>query len=100
MMTLPAYKLQKYKGPRWRSIEFEADEIKQAWPKPPPPKAEDWMLNEAKQLHSAGRIGKREDMIGRCIAATNCTRRQALAAHGRLPAELRRPRGKPTKNSG
>src|SRR5262249_38988276 len=102
MTTLPPYKLYKYKCPRrrWRSIEFEADEIKRMWPKPPSPLAEDWMLNEAKRLHSAGRIGKREDMIRGCVAATNCTRRQAIAAHGKLPPEWRRRQGKPPKNAG
>jgi hypothetical protein len=95
MTTLPPHKLNKYKGPRWQSIEFEADEIKQTWPKPPPPRATDWMLKEAQRLQAAGRIGKRDDMVRRCREETGCTKRQAEAAHKDLPEDLRRSRGKP-----
>jgi hypothetical protein len=100
MTTLPAHKLHKYKGPRWRSIEFEADEIKRAWPKPPPPDAQDWMLKEATRRTSAGQVGKRDDMVRSCMEKTGCTKREALAAYGELPRGLRRPPGKPPRNSG
>jgi hypothetical protein len=86
--------------PIWHAIEFEADEIRRAWPKRPSPSVEDWMLEDAERSHAAGRVGKRDDMVRRCMAATSCTKREAEAAHKKLRPELRRPRGKPPKVSG
>jgi len=85
--------------PVWHSIEFEADEVKKAWPKPHQG-AKAWMKNEAERLKAAGQKGKRESMIKDCTKATGCTKREAEAAHAALPEGLRRPRGKPPKNSG
>jgi len=89
-----------YTGPAWYSIEFDATEIKREWPKPPPTSAKNWVLKEAKRLHAAGTIGKREAMISDCMTATGCTKREAEAAHKGLPDKLKRPRGKPPKNPG
>jgi hypothetical protein len=46
-----------YVGPVWHSIEFEADEIQQAFPKPPPLSAIEWMQIEANR-HAAGNYSK------------------------------------------
>jgi hypothetical protein len=86
--------------PIWHSIEFEPDEVKQAWPKPPSPGAKEWMKNEAERLNAAEQKGKRASMVKDCMEATGCTKREAEAAHATLPEGLRRRRGKPTKNSG
>jgi hypothetical protein len=86
-----------YVGPRWHSIEFDADEIKRECPKPPPPSTNDWMLTEAQRLNGKG---KRDVMVQDCMQATNCTRREALTAYAALPSGLRRARGKPPKNFG
>jgi hypothetical protein len=86
-----------YQGPRWHSIEFEAEEIRRECPAPPPPSAKDWMLDEAQRLRGKG---KRDLMAEDCMKATGCTRRQALAAYKELPEGLRRPRGKPTTTIG
>ena len=88
---------KQYDGPRWHSIEFEPDEIKRECPKAPPPSAKNWLLKEAERLHGKG---KRDSMVHDCMAATNCSRREALAAYKELPNGLRRPRGKPSKNFG
>jgi hypothetical protein len=84
-----------YDGPTWHSLEFKPQEIKHAFPPLPPLSATEWMLNEAKTMKALGRIGKREDMVKRCREATKCTDRQAKAAYGRLPLDLRLARGKP-----
>jgi hypothetical protein len=89
-----------YTGPRWHSIEFEADEIKRECPQPPPPSTNDWMMKEAERLSGRGRKGKREDLVRDCMKATGCSRREALAAYKELPQGLRRPRGKPAKDLG
>jgi hypothetical protein len=89
-----------YTDRKWHSIEFEADEIKKAWPKPPPEPAKDWMKNEADRLKAVNQIGKRESMIKDCMKATGCTKREAEAAYKTLPDGLRRSRGKPPKNPG
>jgi hypothetical protein len=36
-----------YAGPRWQSIEFDADQIVAVFPKPAPLAAQGWMLNNA-----------------------------------------------------
>jgi hypothetical protein len=97
MTALAPHKL--YEGPRWNLVEFEADDIKRAFPKPPPISTTEWMLKEAGP-HAGGPIAKRDDMVHRCMRETNCTKREAEAAHKSLPKELKRKRGKPPKNSG
>src|SRR5262245_23452801 len=89
-----------YEGPKWQSVEFASEEIKRAWPKPPPSSAKNWMQQEANRLSAAGQIGKRDDMVTLCMEATSCTKRQAQAAHREMPETLRRRRGKPSKSSG
>jgi hypothetical protein len=89
-----------YYGPRWLAIEFDEDEIKRAFPKPPPPDATNWMLDEGQRLQAEGRKGKRADMVKDCMKATCCTKRAAEAAHGMLPQEFRRPRGKSPRTAG
>ncbi len=99
--VLPPHK--RYPGDddaRWRDIEFDQVEIKREWPMLPSKKAQDWMLKEARRLHAKGQIGKRDDMVRRCMKDTGCTKRLAEAAHQTLPKALRRARGKPPKNSG
>jgi hypothetical protein len=93
MTTLPPF--QRYIGPRWHSIEFEADEIKQAFPVPPPVSARDWMLKEAQQTRA-----KRYLLVQECMKATNCTKRQAEAAYKSLPDELKWKRGRPRRDIG
>src|SRR5262249_30384456 len=97
MTAWPPHKF--YCGPRGEDIEFEADEVKRAFPTLPAPSAQDWMLKEAQRLRAAGLVGKRDDMVSRCRNETGCTKRQAEAAHKELSEELRRPRGKPPKKS-
>jgi hypothetical protein len=100
LATLPPHKLTSYKGRLWYGIEFDSDEIQRAFPKPPSTSAEDWMLNEAERLHAAGKIGKRDDMLKRCMKDTGCTRRDAEAARKSLPDKFKLQRGKPPKNYG
>jgi len=84
-----------YKGPRWSSIEFEANEIEKAWPKPPPPPVAEWMRKEAERVFLAtGRPAKRDSMIRGCMDATGCQKRDAESVHKILPGEHRRRRGK------
>ncbi|MGB6534558.1 MAG: hypothetical protein WBF58_01190 [Xanthobacteraceae bacterium] len=85
---------------RIKWIEFDEDEVKRAFPTPPPPNAAQWMLNEAKSLQALGRKGKRADMVKDCMSATGCKKRPAEDAHAALPAEFKRPRGKSPKLSG
>jgi len=47
LATSPPHKLSTYKGIRWQDIEFDADEIRRAIPKPPPPSAMEWMPKKA-----------------------------------------------------
>jgi len=89
-----------YTGPRWHSIEFDADEIEREWPKPPPLSAMEWMQKEAERYDAAGTTGKRDVMVRDCRKATGCTKREAEAAHKSLPDKLKRQRGKPPKNPG
>jgi hypothetical protein len=99
--TLPPHKLSTYEGARWEDIEFDPAEIKREWPKPPPASADIWMKQEAGRLfEKSDQPGKRDDMVQECMKATNCTRRDALSAYQGLPTNLRRMRGKPTKNPG
>jgi hypothetical protein len=88
---------KQYDGPRWHSIEFDANQIKKAFPKPPPASANGWMLQEAERL---GGLGKRDIMVQDCMGETGCTKRAALAAYKNLPEGRRRKRGKPPKNFG
>ena len=99
LATSPRYKFSTYEGTQWHAIEFDPNEIKREWPKPPPISATEWMLREAGQ-HAGGPIAKRDDMVHRCMSETNCTKREAEAAHKSLPEGLKRKRGKPPKNSG
>lgn len=89
-----------YKGERFKFIEFDEDEVKRAFIAPPPTDAKEWMLDEAKRLQALGRKGKRADMVRDCMRATGCRKRVAEAAHGTLPPEFRRPRGKSPKLAG
>jgi hypothetical protein len=99
LATVPRHKLSTYEGTPWRDVEFDADEIKREWPKPPPLSAADWMLKEAKRLlDTKGQLGKRYEMVPRCIKETNCTKREAEAAHKILPQGLRRERGNGGRN--
>jgi hypothetical protein len=100
LATLPPHKLSTYEGHRWFGIEFDADEIKRAFPKPPPPSAMEWMLTEAEDNFADGKIAKRDDMLDRCREATGCTKREAEAAHKSLPDKFKIRRGKPPKNPG
>lgn len=100
MVSLKAHLNKLYTGPRWSDIHFEPEEIKREWPKPASPSVDEWMSREAKRLDPSGRIKKRDDMVARCKEEIGCTKREAEAAHKRLPDELRRPRGKPPKNAG
>jgi len=99
LTTSPRRKLSTYEGHKWHDIEFDPDDIKREWPKPPPTSAKDWMLKEAKK-NVGGFIAKRDDMVGRCMEETNCTKREAEAAHKSLPEGLKRKRGRTPKNSG
>ena len=78
----------RYDGPRWQSIEFDADQIKHVFPKPPF-LAQKWMSKNATKGQ------KRDSLVKDCMKATRCTKRDAEAAYKELPEELRRPRGKP-----
>lgn len=101
LATVPRHKLSTYEGVRWEGIEFDSAEIKREWPKPPSASANIWMKQEAERLFKKlGRPGKRDDMVKDCVKATSCTRRDALSAYQGLLANLRRKRGKPTKNYG
>jgi hypothetical protein len=100
LATLPPHKLTSYKGRLWYGIEFDSDEIKRAFPKPPPPSAMEWMLTEAEDNFADGKIAKRDDMLDRCREATGCTKREAEAAHKSLPDKFKIRRGKPPKNPG
>lgn len=82
-----------YQGVIWRDIEFEENEIRKAFPAPPPQTAKDWMLKEALHYETQGLKGKRDVMIRDCCTAVGCTRRQAEAAHRALPNYLRRGKG-------
>jgi hypothetical protein len=100
LATSPRHKLSTYQGRQWQDIEFDANELKRAFPKPPPTSAKDWMLNEAERLYAAGKIGKRDVMVHDCMTATRCKKREAEAAHKSLPDKLKYQRGKPRKNAG
>ena len=97
MVTLPARPHQpsnSYEGPRWHSIEFDEMGIKREWPQLPPPSAKGWMLDEAERLLRTTRhLGKRDDMVRRCMKQNGCTKREAEAAHKMLPDGLRRKVG-------
>jgi hypothetical protein len=98
---LSAYdRLSAYEGRRWYGIEFDSDEIKQAFPKPPTARAKHWMLDEARRLHAKGKIGKRDDLLSRCRKEIGCTKRDAEAAYKSLPDKFKRLRGRPPRNPG
>jgi hypothetical protein len=95
LATIPRHKLSTYEGTEWKDIEFDPDEIKREWPKPPPLLAMDWMLREAeKALKTTGHLAKREDLITRCRKETGYKKRQAEAAHKMLPERLKGGRGR------
>ena len=83
---------RRYDGPRWQSIEFDADQIERVFPKPDPA-AQQWMLNNASKEQ------KRDSVVKDCMRATGCTKRVAEAAYNELPDSQRRKRGKPARNS-
>ena len=82
-----------YRGKRrrWHSDEFEADQIKRAFPKPDNA-AQAWMLK------NASRDQKRDSLVRDCMNATRCTKRAAEAAYKDLPDTQRRRRGRPPRN--
>ena len=86
---------QVYEGEQWYSVEFDAAEIRRAFPSSPKQSVDQWMLQEGNRYRSDGRIGKRDVMVKDCQTATGCSSREAKAAHKRLPEDLRRQRGKP-----
>jgi hypothetical protein len=102
MKTLPPHLPpdKRYQGDVWHAIEFEADEIKQAYPRPPPIPAAEWMRKNAEDHAATGTIGKRDVMVRDCMSATGCKKREAEAAHKNLPESLKRPRGKTRKSLG
>jgi hypothetical protein len=89
---------QVYRGEQWCSVEFDAAEITRAFPSAPKKSVDQWMLQEGNRYRSDGRIGKRDIMVKDCQTATGCSSREAIAAHKRLPEDLRRQRGKPRKH--
>jgi hypothetical protein len=88
----PLLSHKRYDGPCWQSIEFDADQIKHVFPKPPVPIAQEWMSKNANKGQ------KRDSLLRDCRKATGCTKRDAEAAYKELPEELRRPRGKPIRS--
>jgi len=97
---VPRFPHKPYHGPRWKHIEFDLEQVQRLWPKPPPPSSSAWMLTETRTLNSQGRIGKRDDLVKRCMAETGCTKRAAELAHKQLPDELRRPKGRAPRTRG
>jgi hypothetical protein len=93
----PLLPQKNYGGPHWQSIEFDADQIRGAFPEPTPPSVLDWMRNNA--LNKANKKKKRADLVKECMATTGCKQREAKAAYQELPDTLRRTRGKPARNS-
>ena len=89
---------QVYRGEQWYSFEFDAAEIRRAFPSAPKQSLDQWMLQEGNRYRSDGRIGKRDIMVKDCQTATGCSNREAIAARKRLPEHLRRQRGKPRKH--
>jgi hypothetical protein len=101
MKSVPAHHGVPHDCPRWHGIEFDASEIKGEWPAPPTATAMEWMLRDAQETFGrSGTPGKRDDMVKRCMADANCTKRDAEAAHKALPDHLRRPKGKPPNRAG
>jgi hypothetical protein len=82
-----------YDGPRWHSIEFDADQIKGKFPVPAPPTVQDWMLKNATKEK------KRDSLVRDCMDETGCTKREAEAAYKELPDTQRRRQGKPPRKS-
>jgi hypothetical protein len=96
----PAPPRSRYQGPTFVDAGFEPDSVQKLWPPAPPQGAREWMLAEAQaSFDRDNRPGKQDDLVKRCVDATRCTHREALAAHKGLPGHLRRSRGKPTKDS-
>jgi hypothetical protein len=101
LATFPRHKISDYLGVQWHDMEFDEAEIKKAWPKLPPPSANEWMQREARRLFDhTGQPGKRDDLIKRCMNEAPCKKREAEIAFNKLPMKLRRPRGKPPKTPG
>jgi len=100
LATSPRHKLSTYEGRQWHAIEFDAEQIKRAFPKPPSISAAEWMHKDAERYATSGTIGKRDIMVRDCMKATGCTKRQAEAAHRSLPDKLKRQQGKPRKSLG
>jgi hypothetical protein len=101
LATIPRHKLSTYEGTQWEDIEFDPAEIKREWPKPPSASAIDWMRREAQRvLDHTGQPAKRDDLLKRCMKEAPCKKREAEGAFEKLPMNLRRPRGKPPKQSG
>jgi hypothetical protein len=88
-----------YSGPNWVSIEFDAHEIKRAFPRSTSQAAYDWVANEAKRLKALSLKVKRHDAVKRCMEETHCTREQAQAAYRTLPDDMKLRRGRPRKPS-
>jgi hypothetical protein len=82
---------KQYDGPRWLSVEFEADQIKRAFPKL-------YISAQAWMSKNASRDQKRDSLVRDCMDATGCTKRAAAAAYNDLPDTQRRRKGKPPRN--
>ena len=101
LATLPRHRLHAYRGRKWDNIEVDEADVIKIWPEPPPINVVDWMTSEAKRVkEETGHPGKHDDLVKRCMSATRCTKRVAIAVHKELPPEYRRRRGKPTKSDG
>lgn len=93
----PARPGSRYQGPMFVDAAFEPEEVRELWPPAPPQDVREWMMAEAHACVDHNRDhkpGKRDDLIKRCVEATECTHRQAMAAYEALPPHLRRSRGK------
>jgi hypothetical protein len=84
----------RYEGQSWCSIEFDQNEVALLYPSAPRLDVDAWMDKAAKEYQAKGQIGKRQAMVGDCRKETGCTKREAEAAHARLPQKYRRGRGK------
>jgi hypothetical protein len=80
--------------PHWRGVIFDENQIRALWPRP--------RADLDKWMHAAAIARpheKRKTRIDDCVAQTGCAYREAGAAHGRLPPELRRGRGQRIKST-
>lgn len=74
--------------PRWTGVIFEEEEVRALWPKVRLD-LDQWMKHSVMSRPSE----KRDSHISDCQKATGCTVREAKAAYGRLPPNIKRSRG-------